>query len=139
MDDKLFKEVSDMLSALEISVMDYTQCSKPDEGRYNDIIEDKEDTLITLVYELINASSGKLGKTKRKLARCKEKCNALYFETDCLESIIEMLEDQLRDANHKIDVARSELTLLSPILNAWEEDDNEWDNDVIWHAEGGDT
>jgi len=137
MDSNLLHKVSGMLLDLETATMDYARCQKQNDDRYNAVVEEKEDALLEFLDRLVNANTNKIRKTKRKASRCKDRCNNLSREVHWLEGVIEMLEDQLRDANEKLDVARSGITLFSPILNAWEEDDDEWCDDVVWRWRTG--
>jgi len=91
MDNELLHEVSGMLLDLELATTDYAGCRKPDEERYNDIVEEKEDALIALIDNLINTNAKKLSKTKRKIARCKERCDNLSADVECLEGVIKLL------------------------------------------------
>jgi len=54
MDDKLFKEVCDILLALETAAIDYAVCKDSEERHYNHIIEQKEDALIALINRLVD-------------------------------------------------------------------------------------
>ena len=129
MNTKLLLETHDAIEQLELAAMNYAWCKLPGINRCNTTITEKEDALLALFDKLVNANA----KTKRKAARCKAIRKSLSIEVDCLEDVIEMLEERLRETDDKLDATRSALALLSPIANAWEEGD-EWYDGTVWHA-----